>query len=124
MCMQESTGREILSCIERSEAMFTYRLSEHQGEALVTFTGDIDIDGTETIEEKIVPALGSYQKVEIDFSGVHFVDSSGIGLLIGLVQTLKEKGRTVQFRRIKPEVWEVFELLQLHEILGNEVFPK
>jgi anti-sigma B factor antagonist len=102
--------------------MFTYSVSEENGKAMVSFAGDVDIDVTEIMEEQVHPALSPFSLIEIDFSEVDFVDSSGIGLLITLVQTLQDKGSSVQIKRVKPDVWEVFELLQLHEILGGSVF--
>ncbi|AFC31513.1 anti-sigma-factor antagonist [Paenibacillus mucilaginosus 3016] len=102
--------------------MFQYHVTVKEETAHILFIGDIDIDGTEVMEDEVQPALSQHKAVVIDFSEVHFVDSSGIGLLIKLVQTLQEGEVKVRIQHIRPEVNEVFELLQIGEILGPEVF--
>ncbi|GGJ13381.1 STAS domain-containing protein [Paenibacillus hunanensis] len=102
--------------------MFSYRLQEQDGRMIVYCEGDIDIDAGDLIEEQLEPALQEQQQVVLNLEQVHFVDSSGIGLLIGLVQGLKEQERIVSLEHVQPEVMEVFELLQLDEILGKDVF--
>lgn len=102
--------------------MFTYKLSQDEETVTVLCEGDIDIDVSETFEEDILPALLNFQLIQLDFGNIYFVDSSGIGLIIKLVQELQEAGKTVRIEQIRPEVMEVFELLQIDEILGKETF--
>ena len=45
-----------------------------------------------------------------------------MGLLLNLVQTLNEAGTKVIVSNVREEVMEVFELLQLPDILGDDVF--
>jgi anti-anti-sigma factor len=103
--------------------MFSYELIESNEEAVIYFKGDLDIEVTEIIEEQVIPLLKYYKKVDINMSEVFFVDSTGIGLLINLVETLRntESGIKVTVSNIHPQVQEVFELIQLKEILGEEV---
>lgn len=102
--------------------MFRYKLSADSDHSMLSIEGDIDIDGTELIEDEITPALMQYSSVTIDMGEVMFVDSSGIGLLIKMIETLKEEGKTIKMKFIRPEVNEVFEMLQIQDIIGNEVF--
>ncbi|GGO01536.1 STAS domain-containing protein [Saccharibacillus kuerlensis] len=102
--------------------MFTYQLSEKEDEIVVLCEGDIDIDAGDMIEEDIQPAVSLRDRIVLDFEQVYFVDSSGIGLIISLVSDLQEAGKTVRIEKVRPEVMEVFELLQIDEILGKQVF--
>ncbi|WP_046213939.1 STAS domain-containing protein [Paenibacillus wulumuqiensis] len=102
--------------------MFSYRL-ELTGEEIVVYCeGDIDIDAGDTFEEELEPELAKAAVVILNLESVQFVDSSGIGLLIKLVQNLQEQERQVWIEKTQPEVMEVFELLQLDEILGKSIF--
>jgi anti-sigma B factor antagonist len=101
--------------------LFTYTIHSTKLQAILSLQGDIDIDVTEAMEETIPPALAAFEQIEIDFSKVPFVDSSGIGLLIKLVQTLQESGKQIQIKHVQTEVMEVFEILQLRDILGGSV---
>jgi anti-anti-sigma factor len=103
--------------------MFTYHININNQDALILFHGDLDIEATEVIEEAIIQSIGDYSNVEIDFSGVPFVDSTGIGLLINLIEMIKSKSGNVQIviKNIQPLVNEVFDMLQLNEIFGEKV---
>lgn len=87
----------------------------------VSFHGDLDIDSTEVVEE-IIQTMEKYKKVNINFGDVPFVDSSGMGLLLNIVRTLNDKGTKVTVANVRDEVMEIFELLQIPNILGEEVF--
>ncbi|WP_458126996.1 STAS domain-containing protein [Paenibacillus sp. Z3-2] len=102
--------------------MFTYELAIQNTNAIVICKGDIDIDASDLFEDDIQPALRGCTVICFDFTEVYFVDSSGIGLIIKLVNDLQESGVTVRIEKIRPEVVEVFELLQIDEILGKETF--
>jgi anti-anti-sigma factor len=88
----------------------------------VKLYGDLDIDSTEVIEEELIPAMEIYKTVNVCFRNVPFVDSSGMGLLIDLVHTLNDKGTIITVSDVSEDVMEVFQLLQLPEILGHQVF--
>lgn len=102
--------------------MIKFSLNPREDHVEVKLDGDLDIDGTEIVEEELIPALENYQSVNLNFENVPFVDSSGMGLLMNLVHTLKGAGTKVTVLHVKEEVMEVFELLQLPDILGEGVF--
>ncbi len=102
--------------------MFAYQIHKNETEAVVVLEGDFDIDSGEMLEEDILPVVSEYTQVRLNFGEIYFVDSSGIGLIIRMVDELREGGRSVKIEQIRPEVMEVFELLQIREILGEEVF--
>ncbi|EXX89490.1 anti-sigma factor antagonist [Paenibacillus darwinianus] len=101
--------------------MFRYKIVDEETRTVVFLQGDMDIDVTETIEEEVMPALTYRKEVHLDFAEVQFVDSSGIGLLISLVQHLTEQGIKTRIIHLNAEVKQVFELLQLPDILGHDV---
>lgn len=102
--------------------MIKYFYNEEEDRLDVKLEGDFDIEGTEVVEEELIPTMLNYKTVNIDFENVPFVDSSGMGLLIDIVKTLNDKGIKVTISKVRQEVFEVFEIIQLPEILGEEVF--
>lgn len=102
--------------------MIKYFYNEVEDRLDVRLEGDFDIEGTEVVEEELIPTMLNYKTVNIDFENVPFVDSSGMGLLIDIVKTLNDKGIKVTISKVRQEVFEVFEIIQLPEILGEEVF--
>jgi anti-sigma B factor antagonist len=59
---------------------------------------------------------------EISLGKVGFVDSTGIGFILQLIERIKECEMMVNIRSIQREVYEVFQMLQIDEIVGREVF--
>lgn len=102
--------------------MFSFSLSHLNNKAIIKLTGDLDIDGTKIVEGELIPVLEKYELVDLNFHNVPFVDSTGMGLLLNLVQTFNDKGTKVTISNVKEEVMDVFDLLQIPEILGNGVF--
>jgi len=103
--------------------MLAFTLERQGAAAVVGFSGDLDIDATELIGDELTPLLSACERVDIDFSNVTFVDSSGIGLLIGLIKRVQGNGHTIAVSRLREEVRTVFDMLQLPEIVGRNVFP-
>ncbi|BBU39411.1 MAG: anti-sigma factor antagonist [Bacillaceae bacterium] len=104
--------------------MFSYSLDQLNEKAYVRFVGDLDIEVAELMETEIIPALQTYTNIEFDFQEVPFVDSTGIGLLLNLIETVKKNGLDVQvkIKNVQPLVKDVFDMLQLDKILGENVF--
>jgi anti-anti-sigma factor len=102
--------------------MFNYKMQAEGNGVIIYFEGDFDIDVTEVIEDEILPSLGEYQQVSFDLAKVPFVDSSGIGLLINMVNVLKQQEIKVFITNTQQDVKDIFAILQLPEIIGEEVF--
>jgi anti-anti-sigma factor len=103
--------------------MFLYELAQDGQRVIVYFKGDLDIEVTEIMEE-ILQELRAFEVIRINLTEVPFVDSTGIGLLIHLVDALKRENKQVMISDMQPEVEEVFDIIQLKEILGEEIFVK
>lgn len=101
--------------------MFTYSIEEKESAVHVFLSGDLDIEATELIEEELIPHLQAYHEIFFRFDEVPFVDSTGIGLLIQMVQTFQEKGKLVRIMNLKEEIEEIFDLLEIGAILGRDV---
>ncbi|WP_274856896.1 STAS domain-containing protein [Bacillus methanolicus] len=102
--------------------MISFSLNEVDGNLDVKLEGDLDIDGTEVIEEQLIPTMEKYKAVNINFANVPFVDSTGVGLLLNVIQSLNEKGVKVTISNVRQEIFDIFELLEIPEIVGEGVF--
>ncbi|TFB13679.1 anti-sigma factor antagonist [Filobacillus milosensis] len=102
--------------------MLKYECFEKSSLLEVTLIGDLDIDGTKIINEKLIPQLMKSKKINVNFEQVPFVDSSGVGLLINLVKTIRENDGNITISNISQDIHDVFEILQITEILGKETF--
>lgn len=82
--------------------MFKYKVINENNKVVLKLQGDLDIEATEVIEDRITPDISNEtSSVELDFENIEFVDSSGIGLLITLVSSLKDKGQKTYYSKSK-----------------------
>lgn len=94
----------------------------HRGTAVVSLSGMLDVSSAETFRDALLGQLheGSTRTV-VDFTGVRFVDSSGLNALVAVDR---------RYRATGVELWLVIDdpkLLRLFEITGLDdhfkVFP-
>lgn len=102
--------------------MLKFSINEMDSRGIVNLVGDLDIEATEIINDDLIPCLLDFQMIQLNFEHVPFVDSSGMGLLLNIVKRLKEQNIEVTISDVKEEVYEVFDLLQIPEIVGEETF--
>lgn len=86
---------------------------------LVKIMGELDHHTAEEVRSKIDDRLDrdSTSNLIMDFSGVSFMDSSGIGVVIGRYKKLNSKGGNVAVINVKGNVQKVFELSGIYKII-------
>ena len=89
---------------------------------VVKLTGEIDQSCVPEIREKIDGqiSLHNINNLIMDFYGVSFMASSGIGMLLGRYQLLKARGGKMLIIRTQPQVDKVIELAGLKKIIEFE----
>ena len=58
-----------------------------------------------------------FRKVLFDFDKVSFMDSAGIGMIIGRYKTANMLGGTVEITNVKPSVKKIFEMSGVLKII-------
>lgn len=78
----------------------------------VRLSGEIDQAGAATLREKIDQAAESClpQTLMLDFSGVTFMDSSGIGLIMGRYRMMKTMGGELLVTGASPRVKRLMQM--------------
>jgi stage II sporulation protein AA (anti-sigma F factor antagonist) len=93
---------------------------EQRGRTLiVSMVGEMDHHSAESVRIKLdnkIDEIG-VKNVIFDFSGVNFMDSSGIGVVIGRFRKVSEYGGKVAVVNLKPSIKRVFELGGLFKII-------
>lgn len=62
----------------------------------------------------------SVTRAEVEMGSVQFVDSSGIGFLLGIYRKLPKEAAEVILHHVQPGVQAVLELLRLHRVFKVE----
>ncbi|MCJ2165671.1 MULTISPECIES: STAS domain-containing protein [unclassified Pseudodesulfovibrio] len=81
------------------------------GITILAVNGNLDAEGTQTMEEKVLALLeGGETKILFDFSGLDYINSSGLRVLVLAYQRLKKKEGVVAICGVKDYIQEVFEV--------------
>lgn len=93
---------------------------ENIGTTLVAkLTGELDHHTApilrDTLEREI--SLNNTVNIVLDFDGVTFMDSSGIGVIVGRYKQISARGGKMMVIRVKPQVDKIFEISGLKKIL-------
>ena len=88
---------------------------------IVKITGDIDHHTSAEIKLKTEKEFLNVNGRDIvfDFTNVKFMDSSGIGMIIGRYKTLNKQGGQVVVSNINNAMYRLFEMAGLHKIINT-----
>lgn len=88
---------------------------------IATLIGELDHHSSQEVRNKIDNNLDNedVKKLILNFSGVTFMDSSGIGVVIGRYKKLQSKGGTVCVTDVTNRVKKVFELSGMYKIINE-----
>lgn len=90
---------------------------------LVCVTGEVDVSNASELREALDAAIETLsvaddRQLDIDLSEVPYIDSTGIGVLVGTVHRADDHGITVAVIRPQRNVARILGLLGLSEELG------
>jgi anti-sigma B factor antagonist len=69
------------------------------------------------LREKIKNVLSTgIQKILIDLDGVPYIDSTGVGFLVGSHTTISQEGGSLRLVRVKPKLLEVLKVMNLLKV--------
>ncbi|MCL4473924.1 MAG: STAS domain-containing protein [Actinobacteria bacterium] len=87
------------------------------GVAVITVAGELDLYTAPRLKENLLAALeDGALKIVIDMAGVHFIDSSALGVLIGGVKRLKPKGGRLVLVSVDENVNWIFQITGLNSV--------
>ena len=94
---------------------------QQQGQTLTVYLcGEIDHCAAEGLRNEIEMAIvkRNVTRLILDFSQVSFMDSSGVGMIIGRYKTMHARGGSVAACGLQPSVNRLFHLAGLHRIIA------
>lgn len=85
---------------------------------MIKVSGELDLATADVLRRRLRETQRRRGDVELDLSGVTFMDSQGIHVLTEVLGEAERTGRRVRIRRqLAPQVRRVFVLLRLESLL-------
>lgn len=85
------------------------------GTVQITLSGDLDFDTAAEISS--LPVDG-YERVDVDLSGLAFIDSSGLASLVRLQQAVARTGAVLRVVALTPYVRSLMRMTALDRLFG------
>ena len=94
------------------------RLIFKQEVLTAALSGEIDHHAAREIRSEIdlTAAKVKPQKLVLDFSDISFMDSSGVGLVMGRCKLMQMRGGTVEIRNLPPNIERIVSLAGLNQL--------
>ena len=89
------------------------------GKAIIRIEGEVDVSNASELRDALDTALADgVKEVEADFAEVAYIDSTGIGVLVGAAHRAQESGSVLVVANPQKNVERVFTLLGVDKDLN------
>lgn len=89
------------------------------GKLLLSVNGRVDSTTAPELNSAIMDSIADINELTLDFSGVEYVSSAGLRVLLSAQKQMKGKGKMV-LKNVCDEVMEVFTITGFTDILNIE----
>ena len=97
---------------------FSVTVAPHGRWEVLTVTGEIDMATAPRFRQRLLGVItGGSQNVVIDLSGVDFIDSTGLGVLMGAAKRVRSAGGDIRLVMVGSRLAELIELTRLDRVL-------
>lgn len=94
-------------------------VSERNGWGVLAVTGEVDVATAPRLREKLIDLVNQGQhRIVVDLSGVEFLDSTGLGVLVGALKRVRTHDGQLALVCTESRILKVFEITGL-----TKVFP-
>jgi len=95
---------------------------ERKRDALIVYLqGELDHCSAQGIRRELDSLISDpgIRHLILDMKGMSFMDSSGIGVILGRYRVLVQRGGRVSVRNMNTHVEKIFTLSGMHQIIGR-----
>jgi anti-sigma B factor antagonist len=92
-------------------------------EATVRCSGRITMENADQLRDTARKLIAESKRLVLDLSDVSYLDSSGLGTIVGVYISAKKAGCQLTLINLTPRVKEIFSLTRLDEVLTSFVLP-
>lgn len=84
----------------------------------ISCTGRLNMVAAPRLREVAAEAVAKGKpRIVVDLAGTDFMDSSGLGALIGCLKAARQAGGDLRIANVQPQVKMVLELTSMHRVL-------
>lgn len=97
----------------------TFTTDDQQGRTVLSVAGEIDMQTSAELRAQVDTLDVSHDTLVLDLSGVTFVDSSGLGSLLGVKKQQERAGGRLLLANVSPPVARIIEITRMDRVFAN-----
>ena len=83
--------------------------------------GELDVSCAKAFKTKIEDSLDEkFSDVSIDMKDLTYIDSTGVGVIVGIMKTLRKSGKDIVLLNAKDNIKKIFKITGIDQILRME----
>ena len=84
---------------------------------VVELSGEIDIDTVNELRERLYEIVEKYPiDIKLDCANLNYIDSTGLGVLVGVLKKVKNNEKNVYLTNLKNTVKKLFLITNLNKV--------
>ncbi|MBM7581970.1 anti-sigma B factor antagonist [Caldicoprobacter guelmensis] len=88
----------------------------------VSLSGEVDVYNAPQLKEELYRLLDQHNSsIVIDCRDLKYIDSTGLGVLIGVLKRVKDNNGSISLKNLKPYIKKIFTITGLDKIFLIEV---
>jgi anti-sigma B factor antagonist len=96
---------------------FQLSADESADGAVLRIQGEVDVYTSPALRDELYRIIdGGAKRVTLDLGGMDFIDSSGLGVLVGALKRVRERDGDVELRSLQPSTRKVLEITGLTQV--------
>ena len=98
--------------------LFELNVSERDGCRVLSVTGELDVATAPQLRQEAVRlATSDRSDLVLDLSGVDFLDSTGLGVIVGVLKRIRTHGGELAVAGTEPHVRKGFDITRISDVL-------
>lgn len=95
------------------------KIDQSDGLCVIALAGEVDVYTAPQLKERLIESIeGGCTNILVDLEQVGFIDSSGLGVLVGALRRVKENSGAIRLVCSRENVLKIFRITGL-----DKVFP-
>ena len=94
-------------------------LRTHAGIPVIGLQGELDVHGAPKLRDSLFELMAEgHQRIVLDFSALEFIDSSGLGVILGALRRQRDHGGQLVVACATPRIVRLLEITGLSDVMS------
>ena len=100
---------------------YSATVTRNEDHVLIAIRGELDVYSASMLRQTMNEILGGGESsIRVDMEHLSYIDSTGLGVLVGALKQAREMGGDLRLRNLNSQAYNVFEITGLTRVFTIE----